>query len=526
MSHVCRRLHPERLMRCHGLRPNCLRENIASGQRFRSCKGTRTRKDSAFSKNWTRASLAHKYNHRIQRRPLSSSSTGHDDENDEHDDECEPLLPLCLLPYVGLQSYPDVLELEPGQRVVAIGDVHGDFPQLLNALLVAGVVAEEEGDDDEEGRAFVWTGGDHTILVQIGDILDRGPHELQCWQLLVALSRQAHVAGGKVIKLFGNHELWTSIGFFQLDQERYLENLDYDDDIHDDFEIAFGHHLDESLLELEDHWRDARVLNHLVTNGTVLNPRKVAARWAAMEPGGVLAKEFLAHFKIAVKVGNTVLVHAGMVPEHLDRFGGISGMNDATRKWILKRGPRAGRQHMFVPPNDPEGRLRTYVQSMPDFFMEGDDNAYSPIWMRDYSDPPDQVPNNHQAYEMLGTYEPDRGLLWPSCDVLLQNNVFLIVTAWCFGAFFEIVESVLKRLKADRMVIGHTPQSQVNAILNGKAWRIDVGMSRGMKGTFPEVLEITKGNDGEETVAILTAEGKVPAEERYIVDPDYAHAGT
>jgi hypothetical protein len=355
------------------------------------------RKDLAFGR-LTRASLTHSDTHRMQRRPLSIS-TGHN-ENDENDDT-EQLPPSCMLPYIGLQSYPDVLELEPGQRVVAIGDVHGDFPQLLNALLVAGVVAEE-GEDDQ-GRAFVWTGGDHTILVQIGDILDRGPHELQCWQLLVELSRQAHTAGGKVIKLFGNHELWTSIGFYQLDHERYLENLDYDDDIHDDFEIAFGHHLDEVLLESEDHWRDARVLNHLVTNGAVLNPRKVAARWAAMEPGGLLAKEFLAHFKIAVKVGKTVLVHAGMVPEHLDRFGGISGMNDATRNWILKRGPRAGRQHMFVPPNDPEGRLRTYVQSMPDFFLEGDDNAYSPLWMRDYSDPPDKVPNNQQAYEMLGT---------------------------------------------------------------------------------------------------------------------------
>jgi hypothetical protein len=83
------------------------------------------------------------------------------------------------------------------------------------------------------------------------------------------------------------------------------------------------------------------------------------------------------------------------------------------------------------------------------------------------------------------------------------------------------VDSVLKRLQADRMVIGHTPQSQINAILNGKAWRIDVGMSRGMKGTLPEVLEISKGDDGEETVAVLTVDGKVPAEERYVVDLDH-----
>jgi hypothetical protein len=87
-----------------------------------------------------------------------------------------------------------------------------------------------------------------------------------------------------------------------------------------------------------------------------------------------------------------------------------------------------------------------------------------------------------------------------------------------------LVDTVLKRLEADRMVIGHTPQSQINAILNGKAWRIDVGMSRGMKGTLPEVLEISKGEDGVETVAVLTVDGKVPAEERYVIGHGHANA--
>lgn len=81
---------------------------------------------------------------------------------------------------------------------------------------------------------------------------------------------------------------------------------------------------------------------------------------------------------------------------------------------------------------------------------------------------------------------------------------------------------MLRRLDASRLVMGHTPQSRINAILNGKAWRIDVGMSRGMNGTYPELLEIEKNTEGEECVCILTAEGKIPAEERYIVDEDHA----
>lgn len=339
--------------------------------------------------------------HRQPRR-RNFASNNHDPYGKDNDDQ--DAIPACLMPYVGMPSHPDVIELEAGQRLVAVGDVHGDFEQLLNALLLAGVVQEETNDDDDAdvGRSFVWSGGS-TILVQIGDVLDRGPNELACWQLLAELSRQAHAAGGRVIHLYGNHELWTSVGFYQLDQERYFENLDYDDGIDDHFELMFGDHLEESLAETADDWRDSRLLNDLVTNGVVLHPRKVAARWAAMEPGGLLAHHFLSKFKIAVQVGETLLVHAGMVPEHLDRFGGITGMNEATQNWILKQVPRVGRTSLFIPPNDPEARLRTYISSMPDFFMEGDDNAHSPIWMRDYSDPPDDVPYNPDAREMLGT---------------------------------------------------------------------------------------------------------------------------
>ena len=323
-----------------------------------------------------------------------------DSEGEEETEE----LPVCLLPYTGIPSHPDAIELKPGQRLVAIGDIHGDFDQLLNALLIAGVVAEEDFEDEEgsDGRGFVWIGGD-AVLVQVGDCLDRGPHELQCWQLLADLARQAQTQGGAVIFLFGNHELWTSVGFYQLDHERYMQNLDYDDGIDDEFEVEFGDHLELSIGKMEEDWRYARTLHHIVTNGVALHPRKVAARWAAMEPGGLLAKHFLSNFKIAVKVGQTILVHAGIAPEHLTRFGGIQGMNETTKRWILKKGPKVGRRHMLVPSNDSEGRMRTYMMSMPDFFMEGDDNDFSPIWMRDYSDPPDGIPHNPAAPQMLGT---------------------------------------------------------------------------------------------------------------------------
>lgn len=85
-----------------------------------------------------------------------------------------------------------------------------------------------------------------------------------------------------------------------------------------------------------------------------------------------------------------------------------------------------------------------------------------------------------------------------------------------------VTDEVLQRVNASRIVMGHTPQSQINAALNGKAWRIDVGMSRGMNGTYPEVLEVVKNDAGEETVWVLTSEGRIPAEDRHIPDDDQA----
>ena len=61
-------------------------------------------------------------------------------------------------------------------RVVAVGDVHGDYDQLVAVLRSAGLI-------DEQGN---WTGG-KTHLVQNGDVLDRGPgdgrHSVPGWAI-------------------------------------------------------------------------------------------------------------------------------------------------------------------------------------------------------------------------------------------------------------------------------------------------------------------------------------------------------
>src|SRR5574342_750434 len=82
------------------------------------------------------------------------------------------------------------------RRRVVVGDVHGELQGFTEILRHAGVI---DGAGD-------WSGKD-TVLIQTGDVIDRGPRSLKCVALLSMLQRQARRTGGKVVRLCGNHEL-------------------------------------------------------------------------------------------------------------------------------------------------------------------------------------------------------------------------------------------------------------------------------------------------------------------------------
>jgi hypothetical protein len=87
------------------------------------------------------------------------------------------------------------------ERVVAIGDIHGDYENYLTALSAAGLV-------DKKGK---WMGG-ATHLVQTGDIPDRGPDTMKIMEHLDKLAKQAIRKGGRVHSLIGNHEAMNVYG--------------------------------------------------------------------------------------------------------------------------------------------------------------------------------------------------------------------------------------------------------------------------------------------------------------------------
>ena len=306
-----------------------------------------------------------------------------------------------------LPPTPDVISLAVGQRLVAIGDIHGNLKLLTDCLLSAGIV---EREDD---GSWMWSGG-NTICVQVGDFLDRGYQEEECILLLTKLARQAKQAGGAVVILWGNHEVLNATGDF------FCTTND------EAFEKTFGPILDEWKGNKSEEWRGRK---------------KYAARYATFEPGGPLSGPFLSNLKVAVQVGRTVLVHAGLRVEHLQRHGGIKGMNKMARDWILTK---TDDRHVFRSIGAGIG---------------------GPVWMRDYSQPANKEPGNKAA---------------------------------------SMIDDVLRELDVDRLVVGHTNQHGVNSALEGKVWRIDMSGEFWRKPNDKIALQVSHHEDGNEKIAAIS----------------------
>lgn len=86
-------------------------------------------------------------------------------------------------------------------RLLAIGDLHGDITNAKEILRFAQIV-------DCDGK---WISGRDTVI-QVGDVLDRGPHGHEIIDYFAVLREEAKQSGGEFIQLLGNHELMNMQG--------------------------------------------------------------------------------------------------------------------------------------------------------------------------------------------------------------------------------------------------------------------------------------------------------------------------
>lgn len=106
------------------------------------------------------------------------------------------LLPLIILTIISPLFAKDIQCIWNGiERIIAVGDIHGDYKSFVKILKKTGLIDEN----------LIWKGG-KTHLVQTGDIMDRGPDAKKVFDLIMRLEKEAEAAGGKVHMLIGDHE--------------------------------------------------------------------------------------------------------------------------------------------------------------------------------------------------------------------------------------------------------------------------------------------------------------------------------
>lgn len=219
---------------------------------------------------------------------------------------CRPHTTLLTIPLAALvlssctnvgaveQGFP--MRFEAAERLIAIGDLHGDLEATRAALRLGGAI-------DAEDR---WIGGD-LVVVQTGDILDRGDQEEAIIRLFQRLREEAEKSGGAVHVLNGNHELMNAYRDY-----RYVTPGGFADFA----DVAMPTEVDSLMASLEPDQRP---------------------RAAAFLPGGPFA-QILAQRNTIVIVGRSIFVHGGILPEHLDR--GLDNMNEEIRAWLQGEAPQ------------------------------------------------------------------------------------------------------------------------------------------------------------------------------------------
>ena len=358
---------------------------------------------------------------------------------------------------------------QAGGRIVAVGDIHGAYDEFVAILQQAGLIDAE----------MHWTGGD-SILVQTGDLFDRGVKVREVMDLLMRIQQEAAAAGGRVIVLLGNHEAMVLAGFYRdINPEMYAAFAD--DKSKKRRKAAFA--------QYQRYWRASakeagKVASPLVGESKqqwmTAHPLGRVEFTEAIGPDGVYGK-WLRTLPIAVILDDVLFVHggigpalAGMTVEEINRRAAEElEIYDRTRKYMLDHGMLASTLGLDAM------RSVAYKKDPPDPGLA--ELADAGTWLTQSGDGP----------------------LW-----------FRGAAKWDEDEHGDEMIELLEGIGARYLVGGHTPQRprRIQTRFDGRVFLIDTGMlSNHYKGGRPSALVIEDDSftaiylDGSEVIATREA---------------------
>ena len=339
-----------------------------------------------------------------------------------------------------------------GERIVAIGDIHGNYDGFVSILQRAGLVDED----------VHWIGGT-TTFVQTGDIFDRGLEVFEVIDLLMRLEQEAAEAGGEVIVLLGNHEGMNLVGFFRdVNPEIYARFVDKKSEKRR--KAAFKNFKKYWLAKAEE----------LLGQPVAGVPDDVKEQWmAAIPPGWLEYKEALSpdsHYgswlhqlPVAVLIDGVLFIHAGVGPD-LEGFS-VDEINAkvASELETYERLRQVMIDEGLVP-------MTAELASLTNVYLE--------------MDPPDPKYSELADADKWFVFS-EGGPLW-----------FRGGARWDEETEAEQIIGLLSGVGAERVVSGHTVQDEgrIQVRFDGRVFLIDTGMlSSVYTGGRPSALVIEGG---------------------------------
>ncbi|MBT8147957.1 MAG: metallophosphoesterase [Gammaproteobacteria bacterium] len=203
-------------------------------------------------------------------------------------------------------------------RIVAVGDVHGDFDNFFQVLRQAGII----------NRRGNWI-ADDTHLVQLGDLPDRGADTDKAIELLMKLERQAERRGGKVHVLIGNHEAMNMLGDL-----RYVHPGEFEAFVNRDSERLRDRYFELVVQQRKSVDPEFEASEEFINQFNEQVPLGFVEHRVAWAPEGEYGSWVLEHNAV-IKVNDTLFLHAGVGPEVLGMS--LDEINDGVRN-ELRRG--------------------------------------------------------------------------------------------------------------------------------------------------------------------------------------------
>ena len=387
-------------------------------------------------------------------------------------------LTVVLLAAITLLPALATTPANSNSSLIAIGDVHGDFDDFCAILQRVELIDEQRH----------WTGGKAT-LIQLGDLIDRGPKPREVLDLMISLDEQAAKTGGQVVSVLGNHEVMNLMGDL-----RYVSAGNYASFVDNESEKRQANALQKYMAWRRDHPQLLAELNQPVLPETeaewmMRHPPGFIEHREAFSSNGVYGK-WLRQRSALVMINGVIFLHGGINPDLTSVK--LDQINERIR-----------------------GEIREYDEARK---YLADENVLLPFFTLQEAIAAAQAELIAERKQRAPSTEP----LQARIAKFLELGSWLCVREdgplwfrgydqWSEEEGVSKAEKILGAFNATNIVVGHTVQktARIRARFGGKIIQIDTGMlSSYYHGGKASALEI--GGDKKFTAVYLDQQVVLP----------------